>query len=88
MKLSILKNFDPNNVKVDKKSYKNFFICYIGYVTIKDWRNVNIDRVNSLYFIFSKVNGYFIEINKNRYLARVPTNESKEIIKAILRTVE
>ena len=27
------------------------------------------------------MNGYFEEINKNKYLALVPTNESKEITK-------
>ena len=31
--------------------------------------------------MLSKVNGYFREINKNKYLTLVPTNESKEIIK-------
>ena len=31
-----IKNFDPNNIKIDEKSYKNFLIFYIGYVTIKD----------------------------------------------------
>ena len=30
-----IKNFDPNNIKIDKKSYKNILIYYIGYVTIK-----------------------------------------------------
>ena len=30
-----LKNFDPNNFKVDENSYKNIFIYYIVYVTIK-----------------------------------------------------
>ena len=27
--------FDPNNIKIDEKSYKNILISYIGYVTIK-----------------------------------------------------
>ena len=31
-----IKNFDPNNIKIDEKSYKNILIYYIGYVTIKD----------------------------------------------------
>ena len=31
-----IKNFDPNNVKIDEKSYKNMLIYYTGYVTIKD----------------------------------------------------
>ena len=25
-------NFDPNNIKIDEKSYKNIVIYYIGYV--------------------------------------------------------
>ena len=31
-----IKNFNPNNIKTDYKSYKNVLIYYIGYVTIKD----------------------------------------------------
>ena len=30
-----LKNFEPNVLKIDKKSYKNINIYYIGYITIK-----------------------------------------------------
>ena len=30
-----IKDFDPNNIKIDEKSYKNILIYYIGYVTIK-----------------------------------------------------
>ena len=43
--------------------------------------NVKINSLNYLYFISSIVNGYFEEIDKNKYLMLVPTNESKEIIK-------
>ena len=25
-----IKNFDPNNIKIDKKSYKNILLYYIG----------------------------------------------------------
>ena len=28
-------NSDPNNIKIQKKLYKDFFIYYIGHVTIK-----------------------------------------------------
>ena len=31
-----IKDFDLNNIKIDEKSYKNIFIYYIAYVTIKD----------------------------------------------------
>ena len=34
-----------------------------------------------MYLICSKVNGYFEEINKSKYLMLVPTNKSKEKIK-------
>ena len=27
-----IENFDPNNIKIDEKSYKNILIYYIGYV--------------------------------------------------------
>ena len=71
-----IKNFDPNNIKIDEKSYKNILIYYIGYVTIKDSKYVKINSVNPLYLIFSKVNGYFEEINENKYLTLVLTNRS------------
>ena len=58
-----IKIFDPNNIKIDKKSYKNILIYYIGYVTIKDSKYVKINSVNPLHLIFNKANGYFEEIN-------------------------
>ena len=56
-------------------------IYYIGYVTIKDLKYVKINSVNPSYLIFSKVNGYFEEINKSKYLTLVPSNDSKKKIK-------
>ena len=76
-----IKNFDPNKIKIDEKSYKNVLIYFIEYVTIKDLKYVKINSVDPLCLIINKVNGYFEEINKNKYLTLVPTNESKEIIK-------
>ena len=75
--------FDLHNIKIDKKSYKNILIYYIGYVTIKDSKYVKIYSVNTLYLIFKKVNGYFEENNGNKYLTLVPTNESKLEIEKI-----
>ena len=68
-----------NNIKIDKKSYKNILIYYIEYVTIK--KDLKIYSVNPLCLIFRCVNGYYEEINENKYLTLVPTNESKEKIK-------
>ena len=36
------------------------------------------DSINPLYFIYRYVNGYFAEINGNKYLTLVSTNESTE----------
>ena len=60
---------------------KNILIYHIRYVTIKDSKYVKIDHVNPFFLIFSKVNGYFKKINKNKYLTLVPTNESNKRIK-------
>ena len=50
-------------------------------MTIKDSKYVKILSVNPLYLIFNKVNGYFKEINGNKYLILVPNNKTKEILK-------
>ena len=50
-------------------------------MTIKDSKYKKIYSVNPLYLIFSKVNEYLEEINKNKYLTLVPINESKGIRK-------
>ena len=76
-----IEKFDPDNIKIDQKSNKNILIYYIGYVTIKDSKHVKIYRVNPLYLIFNNGNGYFEEINGDKYLTLVPINESKEKIK-------
>ena len=49
-----IKNVDPNNTKIDEKSYKNTLIYYIGYETIK--KDLKMYSVNPLYLIFNKVN--------------------------------
>ena len=48
------------------------------YVTIKKYRKIY--SVNPLYLRFGKVNGYFEEVNENKYLTLVPTDKNKEKI--------
>ena len=50
-------------------------------MTIKDSKYVKNNTVNSLYVIFNKAYGYFEEIDGNKYLTLIPTNESIEKIK-------
>ena len=51
-------------------------------MTIKDLKFLKISSVNPLCLIINKLNGYFEEIDKNKYLTLVPINERKEIIKS------
>ena len=55
------KNVDPNKIKTDKKSHKNFLVYYTEYMTIKDLKYVKLNSLNSLYFIINEVNGYYQE---------------------------
>ena len=57
-----IKNFDPNLLKIDKKSYKNIDIYYIGSIIVKDYDYVKINSLNYLYLIINEVDGYFEEI--------------------------
>ena len=41
-----IKNFDPNNNKINEKSSKKILFYYIGYVKIKDWKHVKINIAN------------------------------------------
>ena len=60
---------------------KNIIIYDIGNVTVNDLKYLKINSVNFLYLMFHKVNGYFEEISKNKYLTLVASNESKVKIK-------
>ena len=47
--------------------------------------HINIYSVNPLYLIFRYVNGYFEEINGNKYLTPVPTNKAKAKLKKSMK---
>ena len=74
-----IKNFESNFLKIDKKSYKNISIYYIGYITMKDSDYVKISSVSLLYLINGEVDGYFEEINQNKYSTLVSTYKNKEV---------
>ena len=64
-----IRNFNSNLLTIDKKSYKNIDIYYIGYITIKnigDYENIN--SVNPLYLIIGEIDGSIEEKNGNKYL--------------------
>ena len=77
-----IKTFDSNNLKLDKKTYKDLDIYNIGYVTIKKiGYGYDINSVNPLYLRINNVNGYIEEINGDKYLVFDDTYKNKELLK-------
>ena len=80
--------FDPKLLKKDKKSQKNIDILH-GYITIEKIDDYeNIDTVNCLYLISGEVDGHIEEKNESKYLVCDSTDENKEVLKKIHRTLE
>ena len=64
-----IENSHSNLRKIDKKSYKDIDIYYIGYITIKEFGDCeNIHSVNLLHLIIHSATGYFKEKNNEKYL--------------------
>ena len=77
-----IEDFDSNQLKIDKKSYKSIGIYYIGYITIKRTDDYeNIYSVNPLYLMIYKVIGHIEEKNGSKYLVFDSTDENKEVLK-------
>ena len=75
-----IKDFNPDLLKIEKKSYKNIDVYYIGLITVKDFDNVKINNVNPLYLIIGKVDGYIKEKNGNKYLTLVSKDKNKKVL--------
>ena len=58
-----IKNFDPNKINIDEKSYKSILTYYNNYETA--------NSVKPLYLTINKINGYIEENNKHKYLTQV-----------------
>ena len=77
-----IENVDARLLKVDKKSYKNIDIYYIGYITIKKIDDYeSIYSVNPLYLRINHASGYIEEKNGNKYLIFDSVDENKELLK-------
>ena len=76
-----IEEFNSSLLKIDKKSYKDIDIYYIGYITIKKIGDYeNIYSVNPLYLIIGKVDGHIEEKNESKYLVFDSTDENKEVL--------
>ena len=72
--------FDSNNLKLDKKSYKDLGIYNIEYVTVKRvGSGYDINSLNQLYLRIDNASGYIEEVNKNKYLVFDDRYENKKL---------
>ena len=87
-----IEEFNSSLLKIDKKSYKDIDIYYIGYITIKKIGDCeNIYSVNPLYLIIGQVDRHIecnsIECNSaeekngSKYLVFDSTDENQEVLK-------
>ena len=80
-----IETFDSNNMKLDKKSYKDLDIYNIGYVKVKKiGQGYYINSVNPLYLRIGNANGYIEEINEDKYLVFDVTDRNKTKNKKLL----
>ena len=76
-----IEDFDSGLLKIDKKSFKNIDIYYIGNITIKKIDDCdNIHSVNPLYLIIGKADGFIEEKNGSKYLVFDFTDKNKEVL--------
>ena len=68
-------DFDPNILKLDKKTFKGINIYHIGYVTKKEEYKIN--SVNPLYLLIYKLDGFIEEKEGNKYL-NIPFRENND----------
>ena len=59
-------NFEGSNLKLDKKTFKDIDIYYVGYVDKKT--DCNVNSVNPLYLIINRVYASILEKNGNKFL--------------------
>ena len=77
-----IETFDSNNLKLDKKSYKDLDIYNIGYVTIKKiGHGYDVNSVNPLCLRIDNASPYIKEVNKDKFLVFNVTDENKELLK-------
>ena len=76
-----IEEFDSKLRKIDKNSYKDIDIYYLGYITSKKTGGCeNIYSVNPWYLIIGKVDGHIEEKNGSKYLFFDSTDKNKEVL--------
>ena len=61
-----IKDFDPKLLKLDKKSFKDIGVYYVGYITKK--YKYKINSVNPLYLLVHTIEGSIEAKERYKYL--------------------
>ena len=84
-----IRNFYLKLLKIDKKTYKDIDIYYVGYITIKKFGDCeNIHSVNPLYLVIHSATGYFKEKNGEKYLILDLIEKYEEVFSGIKSDIE
>ena len=75
-------DFDPNMLKLDKKTFKSTNIYYTGYIKKKEEYKIN--SVNPLYLVIYKIDGFIQEKRGNKYLNIAFTDNNDEVLKVLI----
>ena len=76
-----IEHFDSIWLKIDKESYKNIDVYYIGYITVKridDYENIY--NLNPLYLTIVKVDRFNEDKNGIKYLVFDSTGKNKGVL--------
>ena len=73
-----IKDFDPKLLKLNKKSYKNTDVYYIGYITKNDEYKIN--SVNPLYLLGHRIDRFIEEKRGNKYLNIAFIDSNNEVL--------
>ena len=87
-----VKNFEPNLLKINRKSYKNIGTYNIGHIAIYPINSIytilkknddceNIYSVNPLYLLVNHANRYIEEKGVNKSLIFDSTDKNKKLLK-------
>ena len=74
-----IKDFGSSLLKLDKKSFKNISVYYIGYITKKGEYKINI--VNPLYLLVDEIDGFIEEKEGSKYLNIFLADSNSEVLK-------
>ena len=72
-----IKDFDARLLKLDKKTSMGLGIYYIGYIT-KNGMEWNVNRVNPLYLVINRIDGFIEEKNADKYLNIISSDKNRK----------